>query len=215
MIVKWNRDWTRVDRIWRIFLIPGNHLLLWQGIACHGKCKFLVSAVHMFLFFFIQQFKLWHNCISVFFFFFWYLYITCLLVTRYIFNSVLFFVHLIRYSSSQGWHWPLDWSPLCSSSQNAKTSRFNLFISLFPLLYKHTQRHHNIHCLHALLPLFSLALFFLIVQGTISFGVGFFLVVIGWPILGMILEAYGFIVLFRSVGFLLHMIVMITHHSSF
>ena len=39
----------------------------------------------------------------------------------------------------------------------------------------------------------------LVVQGTISFGVGFFFVVIGWPILGMILEAYGFIVLFRSV----------------
>lgn len=34
-------------------------------------------------------------------------------------------------------------------------------------------------------------------QGTISFGIGFFFVVIGWPILGMILEAYGFIVLFR------------------
>ncbi|KAI7999589.1 Vesicle transport protein GOT1 [Camellia lanceoleosa] len=33
--------------------------------------------------------------------------------------------------------------------------------------------------------------------GTISFGVGFFLVVIGWIMLGMILEAYGFIVLFR------------------
>ncbi|GMP95594.1 hypothetical protein CsSME_00044581 [Camellia sinensis var. sinensis] len=38
-------------------------------------------------------------------------------------------------------------------------------------------------------------------KGTISFGVGFFLVVIGWPVLGMILEAYGFIVLFRFIGF--------------
>ncbi|KAG4120515.1 hypothetical protein ERO13_D11G147850v2 [Gossypium hirsutum] len=33
-------------------------------------------------------------------------------------------------------------------------------------------------------------------QGTISFGVGFFFVVIGWPIISMVLEAYGFIVLF-------------------
>ncbi|KAF5452015.1 hypothetical protein F2P56_027056 [Juglans regia] len=36
------------------------------------------------------------------------------------------------------------------------------------------------------------------IKGTISFGVGFFFVVIGWPILGMILEAYGFIVLFSG-----------------
>ncbi|KAH7515093.1 hypothetical protein FEM48_Zijuj11G0159600 [Ziziphus jujuba var. spinosa] len=35
-------------------------------------------------------------------------------------------------------------------------------------------------------------------KGTISFGIGFFLVVIGWPIFGMILEAYGFIVLFSG-----------------
>ncbi|CAM8917102.1 unnamed protein product [Rhodiola kirilowii] len=35
-------------------------------------------------------------------------------------------------------------------------------------------------------------------KGTTSFGVGFFLVVIGWPILGMILEAYGFVVLFSG-----------------
>ncbi|KAK9043713.1 hypothetical protein V6N11_072047 [Hibiscus sabdariffa] len=35
-------------------------------------------------------------------------------------------------------------------------------------------------------------------KGTISFFVGFFFVVIGWPILGMILEAYGFIVLFSG-----------------
>ncbi|KAK9233551.1 hypothetical protein WN943_023801 [Citrus x changshan-huyou] len=35
-------------------------------------------------------------------------------------------------------------------------------------------------------------------KGTISFGVGFFFVVIGWPILGMILETYGFIVLFSG-----------------
>ncbi|XP_039039610.1 vesicle transport protein GOT1-like [Hibiscus syriacus] len=35
-------------------------------------------------------------------------------------------------------------------------------------------------------------------KGTISFLVGFFFVIIGWPILGMILEAYGFIVLFSG-----------------
>lgn len=42
-----------------------------------------------------------------------------------------------------------------------------------------------------------------IIQGSISFGVGFFFVLIGWPIVGMILEAYGFIVLFRSIQLLL------------
>lgn len=35
-------------------------------------------------------------------------------------------------------------------------------------------------------------------KGTISFGVGFFFVLIGWPVLGMILESYGFIVLFSG-----------------
>ncbi|TYG50059.1 hypothetical protein ES288_D10G145600v1 [Gossypium darwinii] len=35
-------------------------------------------------------------------------------------------------------------------------------------------------------------------QGKISFGVGFFFVVIGWPIIAMVLEAYGFIVLFSG-----------------
>ncbi|KAJ8755468.1 hypothetical protein K2173_019266 [Erythroxylum novogranatense] len=35
-------------------------------------------------------------------------------------------------------------------------------------------------------------------KGTLSFGAGFFFVVIGWPIIGMILEAYGFIVLFSG-----------------
>ncbi|GMJ11657.1 hypothetical protein HRI_004834900 [Hibiscus trionum] len=35
-------------------------------------------------------------------------------------------------------------------------------------------------------------------KGTISFGVGFFFVVIGWPIIGMILETYGFVVLFSG-----------------
>ncbi|XP_049415039.1 vesicle transport protein GOT1-like isoform X2 [Solanum stenotomum] len=35
-------------------------------------------------------------------------------------------------------------------------------------------------------------------NGTAAFGAGFFFVIIGWPILGMILEAYGFIVLFSG-----------------
>lgn len=48
------------------------------------------------------------------------------------------------------------------------------------------------------LSLFSYVAVSLMWQGTISFGVGFFFVLIGWPVIGMILEAYGFIVLFRS-----------------
>ncbi|KAJ4957445.1 hypothetical protein NE237_024556 [Protea cynaroides] len=35
-------------------------------------------------------------------------------------------------------------------------------------------------------------------KGTISFGSGFFFVLVGWPILGMMFEAYGFIVLFSG-----------------
>ncbi|KAM3324111.1 Vesicle transport protein GOT1B [Capsicum baccatum] len=35
-------------------------------------------------------------------------------------------------------------------------------------------------------------------KGTASFGAGFFFVVIGWPVLGMILESYGFIILFSG-----------------
>ncbi|KAJ4755538.1 Got1/Sft2-like vescicle transport protein family [Rhynchospora pubera] len=35
-------------------------------------------------------------------------------------------------------------------------------------------------------------------KGTISFGLGFLLVLIGWPVFGMILESYGFIVLFSG-----------------
>jgi hypothetical protein len=49
-------------------------------------------------------------------------------------------------------------------------------------------------------------------QGTISFGAGFFFVVIGWPVIGMILEAYGFIVLFRSVGYLSKWFMVICLH---
>ncbi|CAL5085405.1 unnamed protein product [Urochloa decumbens] len=35
-------------------------------------------------------------------------------------------------------------------------------------------------------------------KGSISFGFGFFLVLIGWPALGMMVESYGFIVLFSG-----------------
>ncbi|XP_051131297.1 vesicle transport protein GOT1-like [Andrographis paniculata] len=35
-------------------------------------------------------------------------------------------------------------------------------------------------------------------KGTVSFGVGFFFVIFGWPIIGMIVEAYGFVVLFSG-----------------
>lgn len=38
-IVKWDRDRTGIDRIWHIFLIPGNGFLLRQGITCNGKCE--------------------------------------------------------------------------------------------------------------------------------------------------------------------------------
>ncbi|KVH89723.1 Vesicle transport protein, Got1/SFT2-like protein [Cynara cardunculus var. scolymus] len=38
----------------------------------------------------------------------------------------------------------------------------------------------------------------LFMYGTISFGVGFFFVIIGWPIIGMASESYGFIVLFSG-----------------
>ncbi|KAL6656894.1 hypothetical protein ACP70R_004674 [Stipagrostis hirtigluma subsp. patula] len=34
-------------------------------------------------------------------------------------------------------------------------------------------------------------------KGSISFGIGFLLVLIGWPALGMMVESYGFIMLFR------------------
>nr|XP_027102837.1 vesicle transport protein GOT1-like [Coffea arabica] len=35
-------------------------------------------------------------------------------------------------------------------------------------------------------------------KGSISFGVGFFFVMIGWPMIGMIVETYGFFVLFSG-----------------
>lgn len=58
---------------------------------------------------------------------------------------------------------------------------------------------------HAHFPfLFTSLCHVIIVQGTISFGVGFFFVIVGWPVLGMILEAYGFIVLFRFTIFSFH-----------
>ncbi|XP_019168255.1 PREDICTED: vesicle transport protein GOT1-like [Ipomoea nil] len=35
-------------------------------------------------------------------------------------------------------------------------------------------------------------------KGSVSFAIGLFLVSIGWPIIGMILECYGFVVVFSS-----------------
>jgi hypothetical protein len=35
------------------------------------------------------------------------------------------------------------------------------------------------------------------IQGSISFAVGFCLVLVGWAVLGMLVEVYGFFVLFR------------------
>ncbi|XP_020552723.1 vesicle transport protein GOT1 [Sesamum indicum] len=35
-------------------------------------------------------------------------------------------------------------------------------------------------------------------KAAVSFGVGFFFVITGWPIIGMIVEAYGFVVLFSE-----------------
>ncbi|XP_071730764.1 vesicle transport protein GOT1-like [Rutidosis leptorrhynchoides] len=36
------------------------------------------------------------------------------------------------------------------------------------------------------------------VKGTISFGIGFFFVIIGWPVIGMAAETYGFVILFSG-----------------
>jgi hypothetical protein len=38
-----------------------------------------------------------------------------------------------------------------------------------------------------------------VTQGSILFGAGFCLVIFGWAVVGMIIEAYGFILLFRYV----------------
>uniref|UniRef100_A0A7N0UWV6 Vesicle transport protein GOT1B n=1 Tax=Kalanchoe fedtschenkoi TaxID=63787 RepID=A0A7N0UWV6_KALFE len=35
-------------------------------------------------------------------------------------------------------------------------------------------------------------------KGTVAFGAGFFFVIIGWPVIGMLMEAYGFVVLFSG-----------------
>ncbi|ONK58985.1 uncharacterized protein A4U43_C08F1780 [Asparagus officinalis] len=35
-------------------------------------------------------------------------------------------------------------------------------------------------------------------KGTVAFGAGFLSVLIGWPVIGMILEGYGFVVLFSG-----------------
>ncbi len=43
-----------------------------------------------------------------------------------------------------------------------------------------------------------------VTQGSILFGAGFCLVIFGWAVVGMIIEAYGFILLFRYVICLHH-----------
>ncbi|XP_045824179.1 vesicle transport protein GOT1-like [Trifolium pratense] len=35
-------------------------------------------------------------------------------------------------------------------------------------------------------------------KGTVSFGIGFLILIMGWPILGMIVESYGFLILFSG-----------------
>ncbi|KAL5661231.1 hypothetical protein ACJX0J_028356, partial [Zea mays] len=40
-------------------------------------------------------------------------------------------------------------------------------------------------------------------KGSIFFGFGFFLVLIGWPALGIMVDSYGFIMLFKVCGCLL------------
>lgn len=41
-VLEWNRNWARIDRLWRAFLIPRNYFLLWQGITCYGKYTLLL-----------------------------------------------------------------------------------------------------------------------------------------------------------------------------
>lgn len=78
--------------------------------------------------------------------------------------------------------------------QNFKVLIFFLFPPLFLKVWSVLFMYR-----HPSFSFFKLLVLLLIVQGTISFGLGFFFVVIGWPIFGMILETYGFIVLFRSI----------------
>lgn len=77
-----------------------------------------------------------------------------------------------------------------------KRSNFKVLVSPFPSfsLFRHVTT-------HLVYMNFLLLFWFLCIQGTISFGFGFFFVIIGWPIIGMILEAYGFVVLFRFAYF--------------
>ena len=42
-------------------------------------------------------------------------------------------------------------------------------------------------------------------QGSIAFGIGLLMVLIGWPVLGMMVESYGFVALFRLVNHILHL----------
>lgn len=57
----------------------------------------------------------------------------------------------------------------------------------------------SVFCVTVLLFLLGFAC--LLSQGTISFGIGFFFVIIGWPVIGMAAETYGFIILFRFVRY--------------
>lgn len=50
-------------------------------------------------------------------------------------------------------------------------------------------------CFYFILTLYDAT--FVIGQGSISYAVGFFLVLIGWPLIGMLVETYGFVLLFR------------------
>lgn len=55
------------------------------------------------------------------------------------------------------------------------------------------------------------------IQGSILFGAGFCLVVFGWAIVGMIVETYGFVLLFRYVlaynTLLFHTLGIIIYHA--
>lgn len=44
----------------------------------------------------------------------------------------------------------------------------------------------------------------LFAQGTVSFSIGFFFVISGWPVIGMAIEAYGFLILLRFVKCVTH-----------
>ncbi|EMS46870.1 putative Golgi transport protein 1 [Triticum urartu] len=51
-------------------------------------------------------------------------------------------------------------------------------------------------------------------KGSIAFGIGLFLVLIGWPVFGMMAESYGFAVLFRNL-WVLYLTATEFPHSGF